>query len=358
MGTTDDRRDDPIAESGAVQIGVVVVHWNSPALLLDCLRHLRLQSRPPDAILVVDNASQAFDEAGLRRRFPGVELARLDENRGFAGGANQGARLLPHCDWIAFLNPDAHPEPGWLAALASASLRYPEAGALASQMHKLDTADRLDGTGDLYHISGRVWRRDEGCPVRASEREEGEVFSACGGTAIYRGDVFRALGGFDERFFCYLEDVDLGFRLRLAGYRCIYVPDARVRHLGSAVTKRGSDFSVYYGHRNLVWTFVKNMPGPLLWALLPYHLLLNLATLVHFAARGRGAILWQAKRDALRDLPRALEQRRAIQARRRATLNGIWRVLEKGRPWPRCRSGTAPPPEARGQPSHRRRDPP
>lgn len=145
--------------------------------------------------------------------------------------------------------------------------------------------------------------------------------------ALYRRSAFLEVGGFDEGYFCYFEDVDLGFRLRLLGYGCRYVPDAVVRHIGSAVTGRGSAFSRYYGHRNLVWTWWKNMPGPLFWLYLPPHLALNLGSIVWFMLRGQGAILLRAKWDALRGLRRCWRQRQQIQARRRISCGQLWRVL-------------------------------
>lgn len=319
------------------RIGVVVVHWNSQGLLDNCLRHLDAQRVMPDRIVVVDNASDGFDADRIERRFPAATVVCNDENLGFAGGANRGAEELQDCDWIAFLNPDAFPDTGWLQALQHAARTHPHAGSIASHMIDATTPSRLDGTGDVYHISGRVWRRDEGCRVLEPPRAFGPVFSACAGAALYQRDAFNAMGGFETGFFCYLEDVDLGFRLRLAGYECVYAPTASVRHLGSAVTGRRSDFSLYHGHRNLVWTFFRNMPSPLFWLLLPCHLLLNLATLAWFTLRGRGRILWRAKRDALVALPRVWRERRAIQSQRRSTCRDIWARLDKGPPWPRCR---------------------
>lgn len=332
----DDRMMIETAVTDAPLFGVVVVHWNTPDLLISCLDQVLAQSRAADRILVVDNASDQFDEPTLRARFPTVAVLRLPTNRGFAGGANAGSAALADCDWLAFVNPDAFPDDDWLAALHAATIRHPDAASFASLMHKVEPADQLDGSGDIYHISGRVWRRGEACPAGAAPRDDDEVFSACAGAGLYRHDVFMALGGFDERFFCYLEDVDLGFRLRLAGHRCLVVAAARVRHVGSAITVRGSDFSVYHGHRNLIWTFVKNMPGPLLWALLPYHVLLNLGTLVLFSLRGPRRALWRAKVDALRGLPAMWRERRRVQCMRTASYRAIWRVLDKGPPWPRC----------------------
>lgn len=149
-----------------------------------------------------------------------------------------------------------------------------------------------------------------------------------GGAALYRRQAFIDCGGFDERFFCYVEDVDLGFRLRLAGYGCRYVPTAIVHHIGSALTGRRSDFAVYYGHRNLVFNFVKNMPWPLFWGLLPLHVLLNVLSLAVAFVLGRADPVWRAKRDALRALPAVWLARRCVQTTRRASSLAILRYLK------------------------------
>ena len=142
--------------------------------------------------------------------------------------------------------------------------------------------------------------------------------------------MFKSKGGFDEDYFCYVEDVDLGFRLRLAGYRCLYVPQSVAHHVGSGTTGgQHSDFSTYHGHRNLVWTFVKDMPGLLFWLLLPLHVMLNLASLIWFALRGRGGVILRAKRDALLGLPKMWRKRQQIQKSRIASISDIWRVLDK-----------------------------
>jgi hypothetical protein len=125
-----------------------------------------------------------------------------------------------------------------------------------------------------------------------------EIFYPCA-AAMYRRDAFEQVQGFDEDFFCYAEDVDLGFRLRLLGHRALYVPDAVVYHVGSGSTGRRSDFSVYHGQRNLVWSFVKNMPVSLLLLYWPAHVLMNIAALAILAFRGQGRVAWRAKIDAI-----------------------------------------------------------
>jgi GT2 family glycosyltransferase len=151
---------------------------------------------------------------------------------------------------------------------------------------------------------------------------------------MYHRDAVQAAGGFDESYFCYNEDVDLGFRLRLAGRACWYIPDAVVRHVGSAVTGAHSDFSLFHGHRNLVWTYLKNMPSALLLRFLWQHLLLNLVTVAVLSVRYRSTALVRAKLSALKGLRRVLRQRRGIQAVRTCSNGELLAVMTQG--WWRC----------------------
>jgi GT2 family glycosyltransferase len=315
---------------GGFSVAVVIVNANAGALLERTLRALGRQTLAPRRVLVVDNASADGSVDGLTVRHPGVELIRLPENAGFAAANNLAVRAADDCDWIALLNPDAFPEPGWLEALARATRTAPEYAFFGSRLLKADDSGELDGTGDLYHVSGLAWRRDHGRPAEGAAPVAEEVFSPCAAAALYRRDVFLAAGGFDESYFCYYEDSDLSFRLRLAGHRCLYVPDAVVHHVGSALSGRESDFTLYHSYRNLVWTYLKNMPSPLVWLYLPHCVLMNGLVLGGYVVRGRGKVVASAYRDALRELARVVRQRRAIQSRRVVSTLELRRSLEVG----------------------------
>ena len=176
-------------------------------------------------------------------------------------------------------------------------------------MLKADNQQLVDGAGDVLHLSGIPRRRYHGYRLNSLSLRSEEVFSPCGGAALYDVAAFKNAGGFDERYFMYVEDIDLGFRLQLAGYRCLFVPEARVHHIGSATTGRESAFSVYHGHRNLVWNYFKNMPLGLLLLGLPLHLIATLLLLVTAFRRGQGTTMLKAKRDALLGLPDYLRER-------------------------------------------------
>lgn len=309
-------------------VTVIIVNWNSGALLAKCLRHLEQQSILPGRVLVIDNAS-SDNSADSAEEFANVTLHRMAFNRGFAGG-NNFAFTQCQTEFVALLNPDAFPEPDWLQSLLVAASAQPEIAAFGSRQLREGSPRVLDGIGDSYLISGRVLRERYGESQQASDLLQREIFSPCAAAAMYRRQALVDADGFDDDFFCYVEDVDLGFRLRLAGHKAMYVPDAVVRHVGSATTGgQHSDFAIYHGHRNLVWTFVKNMPGVLFWLLLPLHVLLNMASVIWFAMRGRGGVILRAKRDALLGLPKMWRKRQCIQKARVTSVGEIWRALEK-----------------------------
>jgi GT2 family glycosyltransferase len=322
--------------SAEPEVLVVVVNYNGGEMLARAVAAMKRQTFPYYRLVVVDNASSDNSIASLRSIHPETEVLHAGANLGFAAANNLAVRRVPGSRWIALLNPDAFPEPGWLQKLVEAARDHPEIAACASRTVDARDTALLDGAGDAYHISGRYWRRGYHCPANHRYEQCEEIFAACAAAALYSRVAWEQVGGLDEDFFCYGEDVDLGFRLQLAGYRCLYVPTAVAHHYGSAVTGERSDFSTYHGQRNLVWVYVKNMPAVLFWPLLPYHLILNAAALLGCILRGQGRIAFRAKVDAVRGIGGAWRKRSAIQRLRRTSVARIWALLAGGWPWPRC----------------------
>ena len=294
---------------------VIIVNYNGGDYIQAALDALKQQTTPPDEVIVIDNAStdgspEALDMTGLAN----ARLVRMDDNLGFAR-ANNIAANEARGEWLLLLNPDAEPYPAWLSELADAARRHPGVSSFASA--QLDAADpqRLDGTGDCYSVFGFPWRG--GFKARRSDLpDEGECFSPCGASAMIRKETFLGAGGFEESYFCYCEDVDLGYRLRLKGERCIFVPTALVRHHGSAVTGRYSEFTVRLGTRNRLTTYLRNTPPLLLALSLPGHALLTLV--LYLAALGKPRARWirQGLGEALSRLGGTMQDRRRIQRQR------------------------------------------
>ena len=312
------------------RVGVVIVNWNSFDVLKQCLDAIKAQSHKPVCVIVVDNGSDNAS-AELEGDLPdNTHYVRLNSNMGFAHANNLAVSQLKSCDWIGLINPDAFPRPDWLHALLAAARRRPEFSLFASMTLADQQPEYLDGTGDVYHISGIAWRRGYGRYTATARLIEEEVFAPCAAAALYRRDAWEEAGGFDEEFFCYFEDVDLAFRMRLLGHRCLFVPSAVARHIG-AITSGGqqSDFSVYYGHRNLVWTYIKDMPGYAFWLFLPAHIAMNFLSVCWFVASGRWRVILRAKVDAIRGIPNAWRKRRVIQAKRKVSVAEIVRTMDK-----------------------------
>jgi GT2 family glycosyltransferase len=315
--------------SVAGTVAVVIVNWNSGQMLESCLAALARQTRQPDRVVVVDNGSSDGSADGLEGRWPTVEVLRTGANLGFAAANNRAVDAL-RTQWVALLNPDTVAEPGWLEALLRAATASPGFSMFASRLVMAADPTRLDGTGDVYYTNGLAARRDYRRPAAAAAMQAEEVFSPCAAAALYQVRDFSAHGGFDESYFCYFEDVDLAFRLRLGGHRCLYVPDAIVHHVGSGVSGARSAFTLYHGHRNLVWTFFKNMPVALLIRYLPAHVLLNLVSVAYFASRGHARTIARAKWHAILGLPRILRERRRVQAGRTVGSDAIRGVMTGG----------------------------
>lgn len=299
---------------------IIILCWNSNRFLYSCLQSLDLQTCKDFEILIVDNGSPEPISTQNLMDFPNLSITffSLEHNRGFAAGNNLAAS---HAEgkYLVLLNADAFPTPGWLEAISNAIHKYPH-GFFASKLVMANDPDRLDGTGDVYHASGVVWRKSYNTLATRSSLQEKEVFSACGAAAVYPIEAFKQVDGFDADYFSYVEDVDLGFRLRLVGYQCVYLPDAVVYHLGSGSTSKRSDLSVYYGQRNLVWTFYKDMPGVLVWVLTPLHLFANFLIIILAILRKQGAVTIRAKKDAFLNLPTFLKKRKIIQHSRRISV--------------------------------------
>lgn len=255
---------------------VVVVAYDSGPDLQRCVDALGAQTFGDWTAVVWDNASSDGSTHSLR--LPrGVRLHRSEANLGFAAANNRAAELAPS-RWIACLNPDAFAEPGWLAALVEAGERTGAAAVGSLQLHDADP-QRLDGVGDVLSIGGVAWRGGYLRPRADYDLREAEILAPCAAAALYRRDAWERAGGLDERYFAFFEDVDLGVRLRLAGERAVFAPDAVVRHVGGGSASKVSGFAERHGLRNLVRTFVKDMPLVLWPVALPAHLV-SLAVLL------------------------------------------------------------------------------
>jgi GT2 family glycosyltransferase len=239
-----------------MRVSVIVVNWNREKLLKNCVRSLQAQTYGDVEIIVVDNGSRQVPQ------IDGVKLICLMKNRGFAGGANAGIRASSG-ELVALINNDATANKYWLEELVKAADRYPRAGMFASLIMRHDGG--IDSAGCYVHRDGN------GMCIGRSTKDmvSRERWFPSGCAAMYRRSMLDKIGLFDERFFCYNEDTELGIRAQRAGYSCVYVPSAIVNHLGSQSTSRNSLKKLFWVERNRIlimlkhfsfWQMVKSIP--------------------------------------------------------------------------------------------------
>jgi N-acetylglucosaminyl-diphospho-decaprenol L-rhamnosyltransferase len=305
---------------------IIIVSYNSGDLLQKSVDSLISQTRRDFEVLIVDNNSTDGSQDGLDvSGLPRAEVILLEENTGFAMANNLAARRA-RGKWLVLLNPDAFARPDWLEQFHQAALTHPEFTQFASLQTDALAPAMMDGTGDCYLGFGIPWRGGFGHPLR-TDLPIAESFSACGAGAMILRESFLKVDGFDERFFCYCEDVDLGFRLRLLGERCLFVPSAQIAHVGSASSGRNSPFTVYHGTRNRLSTYLKNMPALLLILTLPAHVVLSVYLLGRSVMRGTAGPVLRGMRDGLKA---GIKMRRSPEwrvLRRTASIRDLARVM-------------------------------
>jgi GT2 family glycosyltransferase len=308
---------------------VIIPNYNGLRFLPTCLGALRRQTyaRELTEIILVDDASSDGSVAFVQEHYPEVRIVALPRNRGLAAGCNAGTAVA-RGDLLVMLNNDTEAESGWLAALVAAAAAHPHAGAIASKMLLFDRRDTLHNAGDLMGADGiprnrGVWQKDEG-----QFDDSPAIFGGCGGGVAYRREAWEQTGGFDERLFMYLEDVDLAWRLRLLGWDAVFAPAARLYHYLSA-TGGGALASFYVG-RNTIWVIAKDMPGPLIRRYLGPIVRAQWRVACDALRAWRGAAARARLRGQLAGLiglPRALGWRLATQLTRIVSVEELDRLL-------------------------------
>lgn len=311
---------------------IIILNWNGKHLLGECLDSVLAQSFPDFEILVIDNGSTDGSAEFLKSAYTGrVRLVSLEMNLGFSGGNNVGIGLV-RGRWAVFLNNDTQADPRWLEELHDAALRHPDIPMFACKVLNYFRRNEIDTVGHLLYPDGISRGRGRLEKDTGQYDREEEVIFPSGCAAAYRKDLLDAIGGFDESFFAYCDDTELGIRARLFGARCLLVPKAIVYHKYSATGGTYSEFKVYHVERNRFWVMVKYFP--LRWILLsPFYTTYRMAHHFLAALRRKGAsgkfarggstsrlirIILRAYKDAFARLPAVLAERRRLRKLRNA----------------------------------------
>ncbi len=322
----------------------MVVNWDRRELLRACLASLEAQTFRDFEIIVVDNGSRDGSAEMVAAEFPRARLVRNDRNRGFCAANNQGIALA-RGRYVALLNNDAEADPRWLEALLGAFAAGGDIGMAASKILVWENRRVIDKAGHLIYPDGQNRGRGAGETDCGQYDRVEETAWPDGCAAMYRKDMLDALGGFDEDFFAYADDAELGLRARLAGWRCLYIPAAVVyHHLGSTLGRFSAERLVLI-ERNRVWLAAKLFPWPLL-LLTPFYFLLRAGAGAWGAVVGRGEAarfagrrgLWvliqclvRANLAALAGLPRILAKRREVARIRRLSSAQVRALLRRFR---------------------------
>jgi GT2 family glycosyltransferase len=306
---------------------VIVPTLNGAHLLPVCLASLRAQSYGNLEVIVADGASSDGTETLLATTYPEVRLLRLRRNAGFSGNVNAGIRAA-RGEVLCLLNNDARADPGWVQACVEALLTAPaEVGSVASKVLFAD-GRTINSAGDLFCRDGVARQRGNGQLEGAEWERATMVFGAMGGAAAYRRTMLADVGLLDERFFMYLEDVDLAFRAQLRGWSCLYQPLARAYHQGSA--SGGGKLASFYNGRNSIRLLAKDLPAGLIPRMLPAILRFQggrarEALSAWRGTAGRATLLGQLA--GLATLPRHLADRPAVQRRRRIADGALYALF-------------------------------
>jgi GT2 family glycosyltransferase len=305
---------------------IVVPNLNGRRFLGPCLQAVAAQTDSDHETIVVDNGSADDSVEFVRERFPATRVVELEWNHGFASAMNAGIAEA-RGELIAFLNNDAVTEPAWLEELRRCLDRHPRAAAATAKLVSPESAGLLDGAGDGLTPSFLPYVRGHGERDGSRFDEEVEVFGASGTASLWRADVLRELGGFDERFFAYYEDIDLSFRARLLGFECWYAPKASAAHRRGGTAGGDLRFTLHHPARNRWFVILKDVPAGLLMRH-PLGLVAGEAFWWRRALQSRSPLtLLRAYGQVARNLRPLLRERRRLQRGRVVSARELDRLL-------------------------------
>ncbi len=333
------------AMQAASLVSVVIVNWNGKHLLGECLDSVLAQHVTGLELILVNNGSQDGSAEYVQERYPGVRLVNLPKNLGFAAGNNAGIRIASG-KYIALLNNDTKVDPAWIVnLLTEAETSPPTVGMWACKILSYDNPDIIDNVGLLLYPDGLGRGKGRLETDQGQYDQQGEAFFPSGCAGLYRKEMLDEIGMFDEEFFAYADDVDLGLRARLAGWGCVYVPTAKVYHKYSSSSSAYSPLKAFLVERNRIWVLLKYYPMEMI-LISPFATFVRLLVHLYGALTGKGAsgrfseehsvprviaILVKAWCSAFTALPNIIRQRRAFSKLRRINRRELYRLFREFR---------------------------
>lgn len=289
------------------EVTVVIPNYKGEAYLRPCVESLLAGTGLEMDVIIVDNGSRDGCVEEVRRLYPQVECVCLDQNYGFCKAVNIGIRKA-ETPYVFLLNNDTLVCKGAVEALLVSLKKDRRIFSVEAKMIQYQDRTKIDSAGTFYNAFGWAYARGKDRPAD-QYRKRGPVFSACAGAAMYRREVFEEIGLFDEEHFAYLEDVDVGYRARIAGYRNVYEPMARIIHVGSAASgSRHNEFKVRLSSRNNLYLIYKNMPVLQILLNLPFLLAGFLVKYLFFLKKGLGAIYLKGLMEA----PKLMKKKKKV----------------------------------------------
>lgn len=294
-----DEESGKTARRNMAEVTVVIPNYNGKTLLENCIKTLEQQTLQDFKLLIVDNGS-TDGSTELTSEILDMEIVKLEENAGFCKAVNLGIKKTK-TPYVILLNNDTEADPYFVEELLKGIKQSQDIFSGSAMMLDFTKRDIIDNAGDLYLPLGWARARGKG-KLESAYTKETDIFSSCGGAVIYRMEMLCRTGLFDERHFAYLEDVDLGYRARIMGYRNRYFPAAKVYHVGSATTgTRYNEKKVYLAARNTIFVIYKNMPLGQRIVNMPFLLLGVLIKWLFFVRRGFGGEYLTGIKEGIRE---------------------------------------------------------
>lgn len=283
-----------------MKVSVVIPNYNGKKFIKECIDSLALQTYTDFETIFVDNGSLDGSRSYVKENYPQMKFIPLDKNYGFSAAVNVGIRESKG-EYVVLLNNDTQVEKNWLENLVACIESDDKVFSCSSKMIRYNERELIDDAGDQYSVLGWAKKRGDGKPV-SLYNENKQIFSSCAGAAIYRRSIFEEIGYFDENFFAYMEDVDIGYRSNIYGYKNIYCSKAVVYHIGSATTgaTRHNGFKVKLSARNNIYLAYKNMPVLQRYINSPFLLIGRLIKYIYFVKKGFGNEFKEGVQEAKR----------------------------------------------------------